>query len=704
MKVEAGFLTVMVISGKGEKTVYPVYMNENDDYILEAGDFRVKLMHMVRAENKNLHFCTTLSGERIRRASVSAKDEKNIGIAAAIRFNIKEVQGNIRVGVPSAEYEDRMDKQHKVYHSYMEDRLTGTMITMYDSDFRESVTLKKLNSAQLSEMEYRNKGEGCFLHRTDVISLGYGYDENPYFAIRFPYEEKEKSVALNAEQSPVEAFYPLDEEAFSYTIEYEIADGNYDTFTDALYGEYKSLAQEKERRGDDVVSLPFTQRDGIQIRKASVAKTYREFGEEGAGYFFHFNPQNGYGSAPSGFGSSFNSIPQKTYTHILEYGFTGRQIDVALTMAKQNLEGMEHAEKVIDFFVNHCVCKDGWTYSLYDVEQDRPFASFGDCTAPKLHYVSFGEEEGNYLRTMTEPIYDLLLAYCWFREQGRTKRRWEKAILLYASFLLEKQNQDGSWYRSYSKEGSPVFTNEDIHSPEWEKDRGRKASTVIPIPFLCALAEEYPGNGKYREAAVKAGEYTLKHELQFELYQGGTMDNPNIVDKEASQYVMAGMYSLYELTNNKKYLEAAAKAARQFVTWNYIWNAPMRRGTILQEKGLHTKGMGAINSIWCGGVVDIYSLFHIKELYLIGKETGEKFMKDMAAWISVAAHQILSWPGDYMGFTDTGMQPEGFGICPQGLDEDMIKKGDIWGTLGWIYSAGIGGMERYLECMETNSR
>ena len=75
----------------------------------------------------------------------------------------------------------------------------------------------------------------------------------------------------------------------------------------------------------------------------------------------------------------------------------------------------------------------------------------------------------------------------------------------------------------------------------------------------------------------------------------------------------------------------------------------------------------------------------------------------MAEWISIAAHQILSRPGDSMDFADSGMQPEGFGICPQGLDEGMIRKGDIWGTLGWIYSAGIGGVERYLECRQKDS-
>jgi hypothetical protein len=69
----------------------------------------------------------------------------------------------------------------------------------------------------------------------------------------------------------------------------------------------------------------------------------------------------------------------------------------------------------------------------------------------------------------------------------------------------------------------------------------------------------------------------------------------------------------------------------------------------------------------------------------------------MAEWIAIGTQQLLSHPGDLMGFTDLGMQPEGFGICNQGIDEGMIAKGDIWGTLGWIYSAGIFGLGKYLE-------
>lgn len=696
MKAVGKWLTVSSISNGTEKILYRAFQEDGRDCHLQIEGYRIDISDQWREEKGVLHMRTVISGERLD----STAGGRKTGIGISVGIPVEGAGSRLRAGVPSAVYDGIVDEAHREYHSFMEDRLTGPLIILYDEKSGETAAIRKRNSASLSEPEKRERGEGRFLHRTDVVSLGYGYDETPYFVMRFPYEEKEKSAALDARQTPAEAFYPLDEDRFSYVLEYELAFRRYESFTEALYEEYKELAGEKAKQGEKTAVLPFTRQQEIEFRKQGAAKTYREFGEKGAGYFFHFDPRKGYGSAPTGFGSSFNTIPHETYTHILEYGFTGRQIDIALTLAKCGRENMKRGEKVIDFFVNECICKDGWVYSLYDLEQKRPFASFGDAEAPRLHYMAYGDEEGNYLRTMTEPVFDLLKAYRWYRGQGQDKRQWIDAVHTYASFLLKKQNKDGSWYRAYTKAGNPVFMNEDESQTDKEREQGRKGSTMIPVPFLCELAQEDGQDTRYRDAAVQAGNYTLNHELRQELYRGGTMDNPNIVDKEAAQYAMAGMYSLYQLTGEEKYIRAAGKAARQFVTWNYIWNAPMRKGTILQKKGFCTKGMGAINSVWCAGVVDIYSLFHIRELYLTGRAIGEEFMEEMAEWISTAGHQILSWPGDDMGFADVGMQPEGFGICAQGMDEGMIRKGDIWGTLGWIYSAGIGGMERYLECTE----
>ena len=125
----------------------------------------------------------------------------------------------------------------------------------------------------------------------------------------------------------------------------------------------------------------------------------------------------------------------------------------------------------------------------------------------------------------------------------------------YADLLVSLQTEDGSWYRAYEPDGTPVFMLEEPWMTEQERERGRKAASAIPIVFLCNLAEYLseevystdventePAGSKrsvYLRAAVKAGEYVLSGGCREELFQGGTLDNPNVVDM---QWPDAGTY------------------------------------------------------------------------------------------------------------------------------------------------------------------
>ena len=695
MQMKLGKLLAETKTGE-KRQIEPGKDGRGQKYEFELAGYHFFVRDMVKKteesdkENQEYFITRRIVGKR---KEASGKKE---GIALSMYLEFGEETDIFRVGIPSAVYGAYVSREESTYHSFMEDRLTGVMLLLFDEDHKKSTVVQKMNPAKYIEKEERKRGEGRYLHKTETTSIGYGFGEAAYVKLCWPYEEREKSVALDSMETPAQAFYPLEEEQIELVLEYRVAHKECKTFTDGLYQEYQELSRRLVKRGEKTVRLPFSREEGIQLRRKCVGRTYREFGPDGAGFFFDFDPEYGYESEPSGFGTSFHTIPHKTYTHILEYGFTGRQLNIALDLAMHSEDYFRKAERVIDFFVNYCITENGWVYSLYDTEKGAPFASFGDASAPRLHYMYYEKCKGNYLRTMTEPMLDLLEAYLWYRKKGVKKEKWLESVIRFANFLLEKQNADGSWCRAYSMTGEPVYMNDREDYTTEENDRGRKASTIIPVMFLCALANCL-GEEKYLQSAKKAGNYALEHEVRWELYQGGTMDNPNVVDKEASQYMMAGLYHLYQMTKSPEYLEGALCAAKQFVTWNYIWNAPMRKGNILFSRGFCTKGMGAINSIWCGGVVDIYSLFHIRELYLLGKEAEESFLIEMAEDISIATQQILSWSGDTMGFCDSGMQPEGFGICPQGMDEGMIEKGDIWGTLGWIYSAGISGMERYLK-------
>jgi hypothetical protein len=116
----------------------------------------------------------------------------------------------------------------------------------------------------------------------------------------------------------------------------------------------------------------------------------------------------------------------------------------------------------------------------------------------------------------------------------------------------------------------------------------------------------------------------------------------------------------------------------------------------LDHAGFQSIGWGGINSIWGGGVGDIYSLFFLSDFLRLSRLAGEPIYAAVAHLIANGTQQLLSYPSDLMGFANIGMQPEGVALSNQGVDEGLITKGDIWGSLGWIYTAGIFGVHNYL--------
>lgn len=672
--------------------------------IVERSGYQFEVTDSCQRKENDICIKRIISGRRTK-GEITEK-----GVRFGFQIPVEsQSQSSWRFCVPSMVYTKSKRYSGHERRTFMEDRLTAPMVLAYEADTGNYFYLSKENPSRLVEDAVREKGDSRFIQKTENVSIGYTAEAGNriYFESFWPYGEEDRSSALSSDERPAVAYYPLTGEDFEYEFIYHMENGQADSYAKAVYEAFERNAVRMEENGERVVNLPFTQKESRNFRMKSLGETYREFEDGGAGFFFHFNPQYGYGSRPSGFSTCYDTIPHNSYTHILEYGFTGRQINAAYIMAtEQGGEWVERGERVIDFFLAHCMTENGWLYSLYDLDAKAPFFSFGDVNAPKLHYISRTDKKGNYLRTMTEPMNDLLECYEWYRSQGREHVRWKEAVLRYADFLVRYQNMDGSWYRAYCPNGEGTDAVDRPDETGLEAEKGQKSSTAIPLVFLSNLCrllrQEGESYQKYYDSVIRAGNYVLGDMVLEEHYQGATLDNPNQVDKEAAQYVMAGLCCLYSLTGEECYLEGAENAAYIFMTWNYIWNAPMKKGTILYEKGFKTKGLGAINSVWGGGVTDIYSLFHIRELFKIGTWRKHPTMCRMAEWIAAATAQILSYPGDDMGFADVGMQPEGFGICPQGVDEGMIQKGGIWGTLGWIYSAGIYGLGNYLYYKEEN--
>lgn len=63
-----------------------------------------------------------------------------------------------RVGIPSAVYGAYVSREESTYHSFMEDRLTGVMLLLFDEDHKKSTVVQKMNPAKYIEKEERKRG------------------------------------------------------------------------------------------------------------------------------------------------------------------------------------------------------------------------------------------------------------------------------------------------------------------------------------------------------------------------------------------------------------------------------------------------------------------------------------------------------------------------------------------------------------------
>lgn len=599
--------------------------------------------------------------------------------------------------------------------SYSDGRLAYPLAAWYDQQRRSALAIIRSQLAKYDEYRKRERGEGDFPHMTDLGSMfvSRGLDDVRVGA-DFPYYEGDISSALDSQGSSARAYHPVTGDRMQLGLSYDIVTGEAADFSAAVRW---SLGHAIRLSPPKPAELPFSLHDAVGFRLRSCARTYTEWQDGGAGFQLNFDPEGGYDSTAQAFGASFAEHAMQRASDIFEYGFTGRQLNVAWALAR-NLGGewLDRGRRACDHFVRHLTTPSGFMFSHYDKAKRRPLFSIGDPDGPVLHYLGTSTEQGSYLRLMTETATDLLLNWELHSQVDRDQPHWLRAAIRLGDFLVRCQNPDGSWYRAYTMAGTG------IRGGPWLGDEeNSKSSTAVAIPFLLALAaiddraleaaDQSDGSvtgvdkgRRYVAAAERAGRFVVDRHVAEDRYHGGTLDNPNVVDKESALLTMSALLGLYQRTRDTGYLTAAERAARVGASWTSLWDVPLVTGTPLGRARVRSTGWGGINSIWGAGVTDIYSLFFLADLADLADLTGDDYFTLIAYLTACGTAQLLSYPEEKFGFADVGMQPEGIAFCDQGVDEGLIAKGNIWGGLGWIYTAGTYGLGGYLEWMAKKQR
>lgn len=320
-----------------------------------------------------------------------------------------------------------------------------------------------------------------------------------------------------------------------------------------------------------------------------------------------------------------------------QFGFVGQQPGIGYQLLRYgdmegDAEAYEKGFGLLDFWVRRSMTEWGVPNVCYhpaiDSFEPYPF----------------------WTRMIADGMEAILDAYLYLHKRGREQAAWLEYCIRVADWYIRIQNEDGSYYRSY-KEGSSM-------------NMDSKANTPSPIRFLVQMFL-VTGQEGYKEAALKAGEWSYVNLYENMEYRGGTCDNLDITDKEAGIYALFGFLALYDLTGEEKWLEAARGAADYTETWTYAWSFP-----VVSPYAVHPFNRYSISGqsiITIGGGADVYMAACSYTYYRLYLLTGDCHYRDFAEFIHKNTRQSNDVDGS-VGYRYPGVGHESGNFATQVLN------------------------------------
>lgn len=284
-----------------------------------------------------------------------------------------------------------------------------------------------------------------------------------------------------------------------------------------------------------------------------------------------------------------------------------------------------------------------------------------------------------FLRSFGDDMKATLRAYRREKNSGSVHKEWLAWAQQFGDWLLTQQSEEGGFPRSWKPGQSEVIDT----SPQ---------SSYNPIPFLVLLTEE-TRDARYLHAAERAAEFVWSHGQSNGKFVGGTIDNPDVLDKEAGTLSNEAYIALYEATHDAKWLMRARAAADFAETWIYLWNVPMPidgDDKLLHWKaGVPTCGTQLISS--GHSLVDDYMSFDVDEYAKLGQWTGDAHYFAVAKLLLHNTKNMVAVPDRVFDLKGPGWQQEHFSFAPirgSGLHR-------LW--LPWVATSQLDGIFGLME-------
>ena len=387
----------------------------------------------------------------------------------------------------------------------------------------------------------------------------------------------------------------------------------------------------------------------------------------------HYSVSRGY-DAP-GFPFSVNLPDGTARAYNYQMGFVGRQLPNAyilihhgLAEKRSDLRGK--SEEIVDFWAANCLLPSGLPRTWYDpAKGNGAKGTWRNGDNPR---------GGTAMRVATTGMEGMLSAWQLVKRAGTDRPAWLAACRKFGDWLVANQNADGSYYLAYSH-----HLTDGKHLPT----ETSKFTTTNPIRFL-VMIHQATGDPRYRDAANHAGKFCLTHIHQPYNYIGSVIDNPNVIDRESGQEAIYAFLALYDLTQEKPWLDAAVQAARYAETWMYACEIPPEIGSDMTDFPKDRSIVGQTLIATGQSAADLgfaFSSFDYYRLYLF---TGDPHFLTIARLLLHNTKQALNWDGSLYPGQPKGLQLEAFNVT-------VPRRKGVMECLSWNYTAHLDPLVRF---------
>ena len=622
---------------------------------------------------------------------------------------------------------DGVPDTHATFNiAWCEDKLTFPAVAAYDPARGLSFALCRASLPRLDRdiMPEIREGRRFFVQDTEIGSLGFtpvrSVVDQVALRAHYPSYEGPQSFSIDRSGSPWGRFREAKEGA-SFRVAYLVRIAECASFVDAAWDLYTYLL---DFYGATPPQLPYSLEEANSRRIELVNAFYKEWrrksGAPGAAYILNFHPDEG-----------------RTLADVVEYGFTGRTITNAWASLRYGRESgdataVERAQRVIDFYVRETVQRNGFVYGVYSLEADDFLCWWSGITLPctfskdQRELATHLSEEmaaelwplavelrgvrGNFTRSISESALGLLQCYDLENRSGVVHPDWLEAARRVGDLFLRIQNDDGSWFRAIDTEGRPVRVPE-----HWfgRTEEMRKAGTY-PIPVFLIRLFEVLQDRVYLEAALRGADFLWDTYGRRSYYYGSLLDAPHgnmlrgmgpIFDNTTPLVAMELHLRLFQITSERRHLDAAIEAAKIACTWINLWDVPFPEGSTLNRYGLRTTGFSAVDIAVSSFQNDMMPLYWVRDLLKLAEITREEGFFRVARLIQFGENQMLSTEAERYGYARTGVQNEGrhlswflakewtksFGFGGRGKGEENKT------YYGWVAAVPLAGYYRILD-------